>query len=44
MPGKEADWYNKIIPEQSRIQNTINEWARDRIIGLKSFEEVNPKV
>ncbi len=40
--AREAYWYNEIIPEQNRIENTINEWAGDRIIGFKSFEEVEP--
>nr|WP_223861083.1 hypothetical protein [Acinetobacter seifertii] len=40
--AREAYWYNEIIPEQARIANSVNEWAGDKIIGFKSFGEVNP--
>ncbi|EHU2214531.1 TPA: phage portal protein [Acinetobacter baumannii] len=40
--AREAYWYNEIVPEQIRIENTINDWAGDKIIGFKSYEEVNP--
>ncbi len=40
--AREAYWFNAIIPEQNRIENTVNEWAGDKIVGFKSFGEVNP--
>jgi len=40
--AREAYWFNEIVPEQNRIENTINEWAGEKIVGFKSFEELNP--
>ena len=40
--AREAYWYNEIVPEQTRITNSINEWVGDKIVGFKSFGEMNP--
>ena len=38
--AREAYWYNEIIPEQTRIANTVNEWAGDNIINFRDFFEM----
>ncbi|MDR8444876.1 hypothetical protein FPK32_25885, partial [Acinetobacter baumannii] len=38
--ARETYWYSEIVPEQTRIANTINEWAGETLVQFKNYDEM----